>query len=311
MKQFSILLGAAVLGALSFSSCKKDFNVQNGVQEGLKCELTVSASAVSGTKATDASKDDTVKDIQVFVFRGGVLEAYKKAEASTLSVECTSGSREVYVVANGPVLSDKTTPDALKAAVVDLATNAPDKLTMVGNRTVTLPDDGPVTVDVSRLVARVVLKQIVRECDAALASTGFKIKQIYLSKATKSVNLGRTAPSGYYNNGTTGDVPAMLSESMDVEIANNASHAVPHYFYTMPTSDKVCSLIVQAEMAGKLVYYTIPLPAMTGNNSYEIASLKIKHFGTDNPGEEVKPSAIEFAVNVLDWHVVPIEEQLM
>lgn len=310
MKQLSIMLGAALFGAISLSSCKKEFKIDYvPMPEGEMCTLTVNASTIVSTKVTDVSKDNTISDIQIFVFKDGVKEAYTKVNGLSASIECTAGVKDVVVVANGPDYKNITSKDALLNTFVDLSANAANKLVMVGTANPTLPVETPVNVEVSRLVSRVAIHKITRQFDASVAGVGFKISRIYLHKASKSGNLGKTQFTGYYNDGDTKtDCAPLLSETPNANLANNGAHDVNYYFYTMPALENVCSLVVEAVLDGKTVYYSVPLPAMEGNKSYEIANLTVKHFGTDEPGEVVEVSAIDFSISVKGWDIIPVEE---
>lgn len=308
------MLGAACLCAVSLNSCKKDLTSEPvSMPQGGICELVINASSGLSTKVTNPDQDKTIADIQVFVFNGEVLEAYGSAAAASASVECTTGAKDIYVVANAPSYSSVASKTALLATLVDLKSNAANKLVMAGSKSVTLAKSQTVPVQVSRLVSRVAIRKITRQSEGSLANASFSIKQIYLRNAGGNINLGRTtSPSSFYNAGNVKtDCPALLSETVNKAVANDTEYTTAHYFYSMPVAANACSLVVEAELAGRTVYYSVPLPKMEGNKSYEIANMTVRHFGSENPGETVDVAAADFTVTVKDWETVSVEEPII
>lgn len=323
MKINQKLIAALVcMSSACLASCKKDFiSYEPQTPQGKACTLTVDASLGAQTKVTGTSDainaaEKTVSTLQVLVFRkDGLLDAYAKSTSASLSMTCTEGERTVYAIVNGADMSSVSTKAALDGKVLDLSENAPNKLVMMGSRTVTLPSESAVTVDVVRFVSRIVINKISRNFEsAALGAQDFQIKRIYVSNAAGTVDYAKSkTPSKWYNAGDTKtDLEALLSDSlMSVSVANTKSYSTPHYFYTLPNSSASTKLVIEAVLGGKTYYYPVTLPALESNKSYEIAGLTVKRPGADQPGGEVSSQDVTFGVNVIDWTTVPVSEQII
>ena len=145
-------------------SAQNDNNVQAG-NEAQLCELRVGIKGAWETKSTTITAADEVKvnNLQVLVFRGDALDAYGSVDdASEITLSCTAGEREVYAVVNAPSLAEISTKTALLATTSLLSQNSGDSFQMIGNKEVTLPQANTITVDVTRMAARIVIKKITR-----------------------------------------------------------------------------------------------------------------------------------------------------
>lgn len=315
----SVLAMAALL-----SSCNK-FEApaaQAPDEQRYNINVTLGGAAVevetktTGEAATVSANEALVNTLQVLVFRGDFLDAYGTANASSVSVSCTSGSRTVYAVVNGPDLSAVTSLSALENTVVDLSANSTNSFVMVGKSLATLPGTSSVTVPVSRLVSRIVLKKITRNFIApALQGLTFRVDSIYVVNAAGNVNYRMdAAPSKWYNQSKDkGELPALLRDTPGANIANNASYSTPHYFYVMPNpgTAKTTRLVIAATLGTQKYYYPVNLPALQNNKSYEIAGVTIKRGGSDNPDTPVSFADISFSVTVSGWTTSDIAEQLI
>ena len=311
----------ALMGLLVLSACNKNqMKVEYPQQEVEYCSLTVAVNTGLEVKSTGAAdvvnaNEKAVKSLQVFVFREDFLDAYAKVSASTLSLTCTAGSRKVYAVVNAPDLSSISSLNALENTIVDLASNNPNALVMSGAKDVTLPQSEPVSVDVSRLVSRIVLKKINRVFESSsLGALKFTVKNIYVSDVAGTIKLsGSTSISKWYNSGKSSELPTLLFDSVNADIANNASYQTPHYFYVMPNDNtsKTTKLVIEASLGTETFYYPLELPAIERNKSYEFQNVKVLRPGSDNPDTPVESSDISFSVNVADWDVIEIADKII
>lgn len=313
----------AVLLPLVLSSCNKQFDpsfnpVQNdnSARHSLVVSLGGSAAQVS-TKATAASGEAAVNSLQVFAFNGNFLDAYIKSSSSTATLTCTEGTRAIYAVVNAPDLSSITTPSALKAKVVDLSSNSASSFTMFGSNTsVSIPASESVSIDVERLVSRVVVKKVTTDFDApALAALTLSIDKIYLVNAAGTASLDLSAaPSKWYNEAKNkGELSALLYDAPAKTLANKASYSTVHYFYAMPNpaTSKKTLLVLETTLGTQKYYYPIELPALKANHSYEIAGITIKRPGSDSPDSPVESEAVSFSVSVKDWVSESIDETII
>ena len=323
MKQ--LLFIAPLVGGLAFlPSCNKSLSQEAAEPqtESRICELSVSATSdvqlkSTGTDETVKISENAIKTLQVFVFRDGSLDAYGKGEnTSSITLTCTSGSREVYALVNAPDLSSITSQEDLKGYLFDLNCNSSGSLLMYGNQSVTLPGNKTVNISVQRMVSRIVVKKVTRDFEAAaLASQAFSIKAIYVQNASGNGNIKGDSNTKWYNEATgTADLPSLLYDAVSSgDIKNNAVYSTSHYFYAMPNDNsvKVTTVVIEAVLGGRTFYYPIELPALGSNHSYEISGITIKRPGSDSPDKPVSTSDITFSVSVVDWTKNVIEEQIM
>ena len=316
---------ASVLAlAALFSSCNKfeGPQMQSGPEQRYNINVTLGGAAVeietklTGDASTVSTNESKINSLQVLVFRGDFLDAYGTANSNSVSVSCTAGSRTIYAVVNGPNLSGVTSLSALESTMVDLSANSANSFVMSGKTVTTLPGTKSVTVPVSRMVSRIVLKKITRNFTAAsLQGLTFKVDSIYVVNAAGSFNYAmNAAPGKWYNQDKDrGDLPALLRDTPGATIANNASYSTPHYFYVMPNpgSSKTTKLVIVATLGTQKYYYPVSLPALQYNKSYEIAGVTVKRGGSDNPDTPVTSDDISFSVTVAGWTTSDIEEQIM
>lgn len=325
MKNFFYISGIALSTALVLSSCNKsiDPTIQTGPDEPrFSLEVSLSGSAgqmetkVTGETATISAGESKVSSLQVLVFRGDFLDAYAKSTSANASVSCTEGSRTVYAVVNAPDLSGISSLTALKSKVVDLSENSAASFVMVGSKSVTIPATGAVSIDVERIVSRVVVKSISRDFESpSLAALSFKVDKIYLVNAAGNSKLDLSgAPTKWYNEGSNkSQVVTLLSDAPGAAIANKASYSTTHYFYAMPNpaSAKKTLLVIEATLGSQKYYYPVELPALEHNCSYEISKVTVKRPGSDTPTDPVSSSSASFTVKVTPWATTTVDEKII
>ena len=317
-------VSALLCGAVTLASCNKNLSKDEYPlpEESEKCVLNVSAVSSLQVKSTGeasavTAKETAIKDLQVFVFRGDMLDAYGTASESSLSLTCTAGSREVYALVNAPDLKSISSKSALLSTMVDLNDNVSKGFVMVGNKIVTLPTTEEVAISVSRMVSRIVLPKITRDFESSsLQGLDFTIENIYICDAAGEGSVdGTAAVTKWYNKSTTKtELTSLLVDKVaSVKVANKASYTVTHYFYTMPNDNKVkkTKLVIEAKLAGTTYYYPVELPALAANKSYEFTGITIKRPGSDAPDTPVSSSSIRFSVSVVDWTTETVSETII
>ena len=310
--------------AAAFSSCNKIEapELKNSSEPRYNINVTLGGAAIevetktTGDASTVATNEAKVNNLQVLVFRGDFLDAYGTANSNSVSVSCTAGTRTIYAVVNGPSLSSVTSLSAFESTMVDLSANTASSFVMVGSTSTTLPGTNSVSIPVSRLVSRIVLKKITRNFTAAsLQGLSFKVDSIYVVNAAGNLNYKLNAsPTKWYNQDKDkGEVTSLLRDAPGATIANNASYSTPHYFYVMPNpaTSKTTRLVIVATLGTQKYYYPINLPAMQYNKSYEITGVTIKRGGSDDPNTPVTSADISFSVSVNGWSTSDIAEQIM
>ena len=325
---------AAVAATLCTVACNKNMDTQinevpNPANEQERFELKVqvrSGGDLVQTKSTTITpaSEVIVNNLQVFVFRGDALDAYGKVTGEDeITLSCTGGERQVYALVNCPDLSAISTKTALLAASSQLSGNGPTSFQMIGHQDeVDLPDDSPVTIDVHRLAARVVIKKISRDFTvSALAAKSLTIDQIFITNVAGDINYGETAsPSVWYNKMAYSNEQALFTyDAPASSLANAASYSTAHSFYAYPNptvgdaeagswSARHTRLVVKTTLGTDVYYYPITLPVLQANKSYEIEELILTRPGSDNPDKPVSFQDCTFQLNVVDWTTVPVTD---
>ena len=322
------LMMAAVAAVFGTMSCKKD-NVPsmnhgnaNVPVDGERTELTVGI-ATGMTKSTTITADDEVKvnNLQVFVFRGDALDAYGVADnASTVTVSCTKGNREVYAVVNAPDLKDIATKTDLLAAKSALSDNDESNFVMIGKTNADLPSELPVNVEVDRIVSKVVLKTVNRAfTSAALAALNFSIDEIFITNVAGDVNYGLTDnPLEWYNKMDYNSEMAMFThDAPAASVVNEEAYSTQHTFYCYPNkaadsdatswSPRRTRLVLKTTLGTDTYYYPVTLPELENNKSYEL-ELTITRPGSDSPDNPVSFADCTFSISVKPWTVITVSD---
>ena len=322
------LMMAAVAAVFGTMSCKKD-NVPSMNQgnanvpvDGERTELTVDI-ATGMTKSTTITADDEVKvnNLQVFVFRGDALDAYGVADnASTVTVSCTKGNREVYAVVNAPDLKGIATKTDLLAAKSALSDNDESNFIMIGKTNADLPSELPVNVEVDRIVSKVVLKTVNRAfTSAALAALNFSIDEIFITNVAGDVNYGLTDnPVDWYNKMDYSSELAMFTyDAPAASVVNEEAYSTQHTFYCYPNkaadsdatswSPRRTRLVLKTTLGTDTYYYPVTLPELENNKSYEL-ELTITRPGSDNADMPVSFEDCAFSISVKPWTVITVTE---
>lgn len=322
MKNFSLCALAA--GALLFAaSCNKiESAPAPAPQDTQPCTVTFSVYDAA-TKAT-TTNDAKVNSLQVFVFLGDNLDVYGSSATSSVSLECTPGSRNIVVIANGPDLHTVTTKTALLATTSLMANSSVTSMEMVGTKTVTLSAaNKTVSVPVSRLGARVVVSSIKKNfSSAALQALTFKVKRIYLVNVAGDCKYGGGSytPTVWFNRMKhDAEQSAMTLDSPDATVSAGTKYSTVHTFYAWPNPTSADSeattwsarhtrLVIEAQLGSDTFYYPITLPALESNKSYNIDEVSITRPGSSSPDVPVSFLDCSFSVTVTGWTNVALTE---
>ena len=323
MKKFFFIAAAAA--ALMCSCNKEEQPVVNNVDKSEPATITLNLAGSPATKATgdviaDTDDEAKVNSIQIFVFNGDVVDAYKKADASEVTakqvvLQGTVGTRMIYAFVNAPDLSSYTSKTALLASVTSLADNAANSYVMSGKTAeLTVSADFETTINVDRYVSRIRIHKITRKMasDGALKTATFKVNRIYLTSAVTNETYGFGKPAAYtWTNVSFGTGSRALAtdnafvyQSVAGEnIADGSSLTQTFSFYALPNtnaSDDNAAQSAQTYRRTRLVvecivnrgngneYFTYPvaMPAMESNKSYELNELVITILGNPSDGDD-------------------------
>lgn len=309
----------AALAALSLLACSRLETPSKAKPEGELVELTVSVPGASLTKASSDAGEAAVGKLQVFVFRSdGALEATSSANASSVTMSTTTGSKTVAALVNAPSVS-VTTLSGLEAEVSDLSDNGLGAFVMYGSEEKEITGDASVNVTVTRLVAKIQIQKITNAItQSEYASKTMTIDEIFVLNAAGDALYTRASyvPTKWYNfkdPETSGACDALLRETLTGKtLANSASLTENHTFYCYAnptatdttednTSARFTRLVVKASVDGKTSYYPMSIADIEANHKYIITELTITRLGSDDPDTPITTEDATFTVTVADW----------
>lgn len=344
----AVAVAAAALCGCNKQNTVQSCREVDGERAEITLSLAGTQNTKATVNGTEAENAITTVDIFVF-FKGGEfdgrLDAYAHFDSSPYTLSATTGDRTIYAVVNSEhsesVLENVSTKAELLAKMASLSSqkdsgNTPGRFTMIGsvNRAAATSNalvagSNSVTITVDRLVSRVRLQKITRAFEAsALASQEFSVEEVYLSnvESVEEYGSGHTPSADEFVNKlgvpeTAYDI--WLRRTVSSNIANNGSIVLADgacSLYAMPNPVDTDSeeaaftvrntkLVVKANLAGKTLYYVIPLGAIRGNTSYDIGELVLTHPGSSDPEHKTEIASCTFSLEVNPWTVVPIETE--
>ena len=272
------------------------------------------------TKATVASDADmTVQSIQVFVFLGNNLDVYGSNTGNSLTVQCTPGQREIYVLANAPALDKITTKSALLETASQLRHSSVkdcNSFEMIGSSTETLSlSNTNITIPIRHITSRIVVSSIKKQFkSAALEALEFKVVNMYLVNVAGDCTYGGvSAPTIWYNKlADCNEIPEIVKDKVDAVVTASKPHTATHTFYAYPNptgadsdsdtwSPRYTRLVIETKLGDDTFYYPISLPMIESNKSYNISEIKITRPGSTSPDKPVSYLDCSFSVSVEPW----------
>lgn len=260
-------------------------------------------------KSVNTNDEDAVNNLQIFVFNtDGNLEAYSSEDATSLSLTCTTGEKDVYAIVNAPALNAVYTLQQLKESVSELADNQMGNLVMSGTKHVELSANATVEVEVSRLVAKITLSEIKTEFTLQQhKDLEFRILSVHLqnvptqqlycdgnytSHRCSLTSLDADAPEVTYKDAQNTLLPP--------DQLLNTAYTMYSYSTITAGNTEAVKLILKTSLGGAIYYYPVELPALQSNNAYTV-SLKITRPGALSPEVEVDSNTLSSAVDVKPW----------
>lgn len=331
------ILLAALAASLAFVACNKEEASQPGEKAVAHFEITsgssmTKAASAGGDQTTQSTEESKVQSLQILIFNGENREGYgKAANVTNLDVNCSTGSRKVYAVINGPDLSSVSTLTALKAVTSTLEEDA-DNFCMVGVKDVNVTNGGSYTVDVNRIAAKIVIKHINNKLTTG---ESFSVERIYITNVATTFNMGldtyASATADFKNVGGYQAANNLGTFTQDLDlgatVANNASLTKDYYYYAYPNNyaqadyaatwvPKRTMLVVQIKIGTDKFDYPITMPALECNHVYVLDNLTITLPGNPDDGTEggsdeedpIVKSTASYTINVVDWTVVPVAD---
>lgn len=309
----------AAIAVVAFAACEKNYNDEIALKEE-KVTLQVSV-PMSETKATGTLNEGKVDDYQVFVYsvNTGLLEAYSCSERSEVTISCTTGSKEIVVLANAPKLDHLVKLSDMKAARSSFADNSIGHLVMEGQKTVELTASSKVEVSLKRIVSKIRLVKVETDFEIeAYNSLKFELVSAFLINvpADKIYLSASSDPSLWYHKldfDKSAPCYALLYDDLgNFNLEHDGEYNVSHCFYSYPNpvisdsssstwSPRFTRLVIEARLGGVKCYYPIPLSELKQNTAYDV-SLTVKRPGTSGPNDDMQKSGVTFSIKVVDWY---------
>lgn len=318
---FSAAVFAAVLLSCDMAEVDK-VNVDDKETACLEVRMAPGETKVSGE---GGDEEKTVSSYQVLIFdrTDMMLEAYATPDPTALSVNirCTTGPKEVVVLANAPDVSSIVSYDSFLKTRSLLSDNAAGNLVMEGHASPELYASGnSVTVDIRRMVSKVVLDKVTVDFEVdAYDKMDFILKEVYLTNVAgdKSYLAENADPASWYNKMVrTQDakVDALIYERIgDVNLKETRQYTVQHHFYCYPNpyrqdtfspvtwSPRPTRLVLVAELGGKKCYYPVSLPELKQNMRYYV-TLNIIRPGASSPEQDMEKYPATININIVEWN---------
>ena len=330
MKNSFQIIAAAVL-ASCLAGCSENPGVETPAERLI--HTTVSIAGTPGTKATDVTSNDeeAISNLQIFVFDDkGAVEDYIDAGASrTGEVITKEGEKTVVAIVNAPSLRSVTTRSGLFTKTTLLADNHPGSMVMTGEATAVLQDGGNLTIPVTRIISKVVLKKVTLDFTSTInAGKEFRIQSIYLINVPgDNTYSAASEPTIWYNklrdgyNDTGCESFRLLSDSVNTTVGNKSSYSRDHSFYCYPNpvsaesfdstwSPRHTMLVVDALLGNDKVYYPVELPVIGRNKCLTIEELTITKKGSDQPYKPVEDGTCNITVSIVPWDVTFYRETI-
>lgn len=311
----------STLAAVILSSCAKEQTSASCSSPDVKLNVSIPVSEM--TRITDTGDEAAVNHAQVFVFReDGITDAWTISDSGDMVIDCTAGLREIVAIVNAPRITNIFNIEDLKKEITVLQDNAPGSLVMSGRKTVELEASTSVVVPVKRLVARVSIESIVTDFSLEqYRDAHFRITGIYLTNIAGDAHfITSDEPSIWYNAMYKDNIEGNLTKAGELTKTGNLSeplsegtaYETAHHFYCYPnpfTEDSFSSewcprhtrLVVEAELSGRICYYTMTMPVIESNHIYTVKELRITRPGSSDPELPVLPGDASFTIEVEDW----------
>ena len=330
MKNSFQIIAAAIL-ASCLAGCSENQGVETPAEKLVHTTVSVAGSPV--TRATDVSSNDeeAISNLQIFVFDDkGAVEDYIDAGASrTGEVITKEGEKTVVAIVNAPSLRSVTTRSGLFTKTTLLSDNYPGSMVMTGEATAVLQDGGNLTIPVTRIISKVVLKKVTLDFTSTInAGKEFRIQSIYLINVPgDNTYSAASEPTIWYNklrdgyNDTGCESFRLLSDSVNTTVSNKSSYTRDHSFYCYPNpvsaesfestwSPRHTMLVVDALLGNDKVYYPVELPVIGRNKCLTIEELTITKKGSDQPYKPVEDGTCNITVSIVPWDVTFYRETI-
>lgn len=321
MKNTFSIIASAMLAAF-LAGCNGASVTEETPENLVRTKVSVGGSPLTRATGVTSEQENNVANLQIFVFdESGSREYYVNAGGSmTCDIVTKEGKKTVMAVVNAPDMESIGSRNSLLTTTSLLSDNSLGSMVMTGEVEAVLQDGGRITIPVTRIISKVMIKRISTNfSSSANASKVFQVKSIYLiNVAGDNTYAASSEPKIWYNKLANGvNDPAcrsfsLLSDPVNETIANKSSYSKEHSFYCYPNlisvesfdstwSPRHTMLVVDALLGGVQTYYPIELPVIGRNKCIIIEELIITKKGSDYPYIPVTDGSCDVSIEVVPW----------
>lgn len=320
----------AAVAAVALAACEEKINEQTvSADEMVELKISIPSAVTKVSEKNEPGTPAAVHSLQVFLFdEDGNLETSDMQSKQSLVLPCVPGKKKVVAIVNAPELTGVTSLTSLTSMKSSLSDNTIESMVMEGTVDMEVTTNVSVTVPVSRLAAKVVLRTVINSFELPThQQMEFQVTSVYLvNVAGEKTYLSDAMPTLWYNkmkNEEDTQAPTFIYDklSSQVIIPYNGTYTADKYYYCYPNpakedssetvwSERYTRLVVETLLGGETVYYPVTLPSVAKNTAYEI-SLKVTRPGSDSPDKPVSGHVAEFKIEVLDWITGELIEEVI
>ena len=323
MKKISLILFAA----LSLAACQKSAPspVQTSVSiespEKILMHIQVES---AGSKLLIPGDESQVNDLQILIFGDdGKLETYARESGSELSLECTSGMKDIYAFVNTLSLDRIAKSSELSGTVFSLDDASPSHLPMQGFIRQNILNNGNLTIEVKRMVCKISLREILTSFPEVYTDARLEIEKVYLTNAVSAIggsgNIREWANMLYEQN----DYSGLLCDDYGEErkVIGGAEDGImgnTFYAFANATQEDSCEevwsprftrLVIEGSFINgnemiRRCYYPIPIGPLLANHSYVVNRYTISRPGLSSPTDNPQLLNSGISVTVKDWEEI-------
>lgn len=317
-----------------FTACSNNEEVASSNE---KASVTINlagsdtGSSVRNVGVPTIAMENGIKTFTVYVFASGILEktqTFTNATTGTMT-GLKTGAKRIVVIANAPasfpilVVGAKYTDLASTSnyIVLDDQKDLTNGLTMSGEVDASLdalPTTNQVNVNISRIVAKIVLGSITITPDPGYDAAKLIINGVAIIKAKSKSSIGipSVVTANPLYSGIEGPTVTGVNIKQYLFETISKTDFVDRYFYVFAntnTNDDATLMTISGTYDGKTVYYPfvidIPKGQYIQRNTIHRIDVTLKRLGAGSIDPETPsyPATLDVTVTPQNWIVAPVQ----
>lgn len=299
------------MAALTASGCcEKDVEILENDGNDELVTFSVSVPMPETRSVGDAEAGEkSINHLQVLVFnKHGVYEASAVADKGEVSVTCTAGEKKMVALVNAKEEVNVPDYESLADRPVYLEDSGEDNLVMLGDTTVTVAAEKPITVEVSYLSSKVVLNSVTLNLDNQQhRELPFAVTSVFLTNvAGDRKYINPSTPSVWFHEGEyepQNTLSFLHDQVNDGAITHGGpSYDTDHYFYCYQNATETRTrLVIETRIDKGTYYYPIELEELLPNTQYSY-SVVLTRLGADSPDDSLEKGTCTVNVSIKGWN---------